>query len=117
MIEQFIDTIESDGGELDWKQTRVRDRVRGDAGPKVAVIVDPTGFSLLVIPVKGLDPRHAAAAKRKIDQVTGIKITKEYSRLTLSDATEEQIAAATQIARAYVRDLAGGAPDAEPTAD
>lgn len=110
-LAKFIATIEGDGGELDWKQKHVRIRVRGNAGPKVAVTVDAAFFSLLVIPMKGLDPRHAAAARTKLGQVAGIKVGREYASLRLSNATEEQIAAAAHIARAYVRDLAGGEPD------
>lgn len=102
---EFIREVRQIGGELDWKENRVRVRVRGESGPKVLVTVQPEVIWFTHGVLKGLDPTPGTRVAAQLSTTDGVSVGSHYASLKLADASDVQVRAALGIASAYVEEL------------
>ena len=98
-------SIESVGGELQWRQYGPRVRVRGDSGPKVVVTLDADYLYITLGPRKGLDPHCGARAAERLGEVADAKVGDDYGSVRWT-SSQEQIEAALEVARDLVAEHA-----------
>ena len=117
VVADFLDTIEDSGAELDWRENRVRVRVRGQHGPKVIAMVSPDRLTVAILGLKGIAPAHGERAAARMRELPEAKIHKEYAHLPLATAPVEQVAGAVEVAREYARSAVADALDESTGSD
>ena len=104
-VREFTSSIESDGGELEWRKYGPRVRVHGENGPKVVVSLNADYLGITLGPRKGLDAECGARAAERLRQIPGAKVGDDNGSVRWT-ASQEQVQAALDVARRLVREHA-----------
>jgi hypothetical protein len=105
VVRDFLEQIEGQGGEVQWRSYGPHVRVRGASGPKVTVSMDADYLWIIVGPRKGIDPESQARAAERFRQIRGANVTDENATIRWNASSEDEIEAGLTVGRELVEDL------------